>query len=80
MDSAHLLLSSLQQRITISKFYLHIPYELADKDEPEFVSSILSFLNGLQNLSVKVVCLQWLSSQLQQSRAFSANLTRSRSR
>ena len=51
--------------------------KLDDKDEPEFVSSILSFLNGLQNLAVKVVCLQWLSNQLQQSRFFSVNLTHS---
>ena len=63
MDSAHLFLSYLQQKITIS-----IPlFEVDDSDEPDFVSSILSFLNGSQNLSVKVVCLQWLSNQLQLS-------------
>lgn len=76
MDSAHLLLSYLQQRITISMLSVFFA-KLDDKDEPEFVSSILSFLNGLQNLSVKVVCLQWLSNQLQQSRFFSVNLTHS---
>lgn len=66
MDSAHLLLSSLQQKITISMGWFLV-FEVGDADEPEFVSSILSFLKGLQNLPVKVACLQWLSNQLQQS-------------